>query len=106
MDGGELSPLVAMAATSTIPIVFAIGSDPVKAGLVASYNRPGGNITGINILTDTLEAKRLGLLHELSPKAATVGYLWNHCFPSAAENQRNDVLEATGGLCRLIPPRS
>ena len=95
-----------MAATSTIPIVFAVGSDPVKAGLVASYNRPGGNITGINILTVRLEATRLGLLLVLSPKAATVGYLWNHRFPSAAENQRNDVLEATGGLCRLIPPWS
>jgi putative ABC transport system substrate-binding protein len=104
--GGEPSPLAAKAATSTIPIVFAMGSDPVKAGLVASYNRPGGNITGINILTDTLEAKRLGLLHELVPNAATIGYLWNPRFPTAAENQRKDVLEAARALAmtiRLLP---
>src|SRR5262245_30304032 len=83
----------AKSATSTIPIVFVMGSDPVKAGLVASYNRPGGNLTGINILTDTLEAKRLGLLRELVPQAGTVGFLWNPRFASA-ESQLRDVQEA------------
>jgi putative ABC transport system substrate-binding protein len=61
--------------------------------LVASYNRPGGNLTGINILTDTLEAKRLGLLRELVPQAGTVGFLWNPRFASA-ESQLRDVQEA------------
>jgi putative ABC transport system substrate-binding protein len=70
-----------------------MGSDPVKAGLVTSYNRPGGNLTGINILTDTLEAKRLGLLRELVPRAAAVGLLWNPRFASA-ESQLRDVQEA------------
>ena len=91
--GGEPSALAAKSATSTIPIVFVMGSDPVKAGLVASYNRPGGNLTGINILTDTLEAKRLGLLHELVPQAGTVGFLWNPRFASA-DSQLRDVQEA------------
>ena len=94
--GGEPSALAAKAATSTIPIVFAIGSDPVKAGLVASYSRPGGNITGINILTDELEAKRLGLLHTLLPQAATIGFLTNPRFASA-DSQLRDVQEAARG---------
>ena len=99
--GGEPSALAAQAATSTIPIVFVIGSDPVKAGLVASYNRPGGNITGINMLTDTLAAKRLGLLHELVPQAATVGFLWNPRFASA-ESQLRDVQEAARALALKV----
>jgi putative ABC transport system substrate-binding protein len=99
--GGEPSPLAAKAATSTIPIVFAIGSDPVKAGLVASYNRPGGNVTGINILTDTLEPKRFGLLHELVPQAATIGFVVNARYPSA-ESQVRDVREAARALTLKI----
>src|SRR5262245_47855550 len=91
--GGEPSLLAAKAATTTIPIVFAIGGDPVKAGLVASYNRPGGNITGINILTDTLEGKRLGLMHQLIPNATTIGVLWNPRY-AAAQRQLRDVQEA------------
>src|SRR5262249_38641431 len=104
--GGEPSPLAAKAATSTIPIVFVIGSDPVKAGLVESLHRPGGNITGINILTDLLEAKRLGLLHELVPQATTVGYLWNPRFAPAAEHQLPDAREAARTLAlklRALP---
>jgi putative ABC transport system substrate-binding protein len=103
--GGEPSALAAKAATSTIPIVFAIGSDPVKAGLVASYNRPGGNITGINILTDDLESKRLGLLHTLLPQVATVGFITNPRFASA-NTQLHDVQQAARALglkIRVLP---
>jgi putative ABC transport system substrate-binding protein len=91
--GGDPAALAAKAATSTIPIVFIIGNDPVKLGLVASYNRPGGNVTGINILTNTLEAKRLGLLHELVPQATTIGYLLNPNFSPAAR-ELDDMQEA------------
>jgi len=95
--GGEPAALAAKAATLTIPIVFTIGSDPVKAGLVASFNRPGGNITGVNILTEGLDAKRLGLLHTLLPQATTIGFLTNPRFASA-DSQLRDVQEAARAL--------
>jgi putative ABC transport system substrate-binding protein len=91
--GGEPAPLAAKAATATIPIVFAVGGDPVRSGLVASYGRPGGNITGVSILTRTLEAKRIGLVREVVPRAATIGFLMNPTFP-AVEAQLADIQEA------------
>ena len=91
--GGEPAALAAKSATSTIPIVFAIGGDPIKLGLVASYNRPGGNATGANILAAEMDGKRLGLLHEMMPNATRVGALLNPNFPPYAE-QLNDLQHA------------
>jgi putative ABC transport system substrate-binding protein len=95
--GGEPAALAAKAATSTIPIVFATGGDPVQFGLVSSYNKPGGNATGINIVTTTLEAKRLGLLHELMPQAVVIGILLNPDLPNA-ESQLDDLRNAARAL--------
>ena len=77
--GGEPPAFAAKAATSTIPIVFSAG-DPVETGLVESYNRPGGNITGIDIMSSELETERMGLLHDLVPQATTIGFLVNPAF--------------------------
>ena len=95
--GGEPAVLAAKAATSTIPIVFAMSSDPMKLGLAASYNRPGGNATGMSILNTTLEPKRLGLLRELVPGATAIGVLVNPNFPPAA-GQVTDVENAARAI--------
>ena len=95
--GGEPSAFAAKAATSTIPIVFTTGDDPVKQGLVASYNRPGGNATGVRLLTDPAEPKRLALLRELVRQATTIGVLLNPA-RSGSASQLSDVQEAVRTL--------
>jgi len=94
---GTPAALAAKAATTTIPIVFQSGADPVKAGLVASLNRPGGNITGITNTTTTFAEKRLELLHKLTPKATMIGVLIDSGSP-ASNAERTDLGEAAGAL--------
>jgi putative ABC transport system substrate-binding protein len=99
--GGTVSALAAKAATATIPIVFVSDSDPVNIGLVASINRPGGNVTGIHQLTAGLEAKRVGLLHEMVPSVTTIAALVNPNYPDA-EAQIKEMQGATRTLGLLL----
>jgi putative ABC transport system substrate-binding protein len=89
--------LAAKAATSTIPIVFETGGDPVKAGLVASLNHPGGNLTGVSWAASALSAKRLDLLHQLVPKASVIGLVVNPNYPEA-DLQVRDLRDAASAL--------
>jgi putative tryptophan/tyrosine transport system substrate-binding protein len=100
--GGNGPALAARAATTAIPIVFESGGgDPVKVGLVASINRPGGNITGISIVQTAVLAKRFELLHQLVPKAKTIGVLFNPGYPDA-ELQIRQVQDAAASIERKI----
>ena len=99
--GGSVTAVAAKAATTTIPLAFGIGGDPVALGLVASFNRPGGNATGVYFLTTQLEAKRLGLLRELVPTAALIGVLLNPTL-ALAEAQLKEVQAAAGAAGQQI----
>jgi putative tryptophan/tyrosine transport system substrate-binding protein len=96
IDSGP-AVLAAKAATSTIPIVFALGADPIKLGLVASLSRPGGNITGVTLLSSELTGKRLDLLREIAPLATTVAYLTDPDAPDS-EAATSEMLTTAGAL--------
>jgi putative tryptophan/tyrosine transport system substrate-binding protein len=96
--GSNPASLAAKAATKTIPIVFGVGEDPVKLALVASLARPGGNATGINFFLSEVLAKRLGLLHELVPKAVRIAVLVNPANASTAEATLREIPEAARAI--------
>jgi putative ABC transport system substrate-binding protein len=92
--GGNTSAAAAKSATATIPIVFAIGGDPIKMGLVASLNRPGGNMTGVSFLNDALIEKQLEIIHETVPTTALMGFLANPANPNADSDTKNVLAAA------------
>jgi len=89
--GGTASVLAAKAATTTIPIIFRMATDPVESGVVASFNRPGGNVTGVTTMGADLGSKQLEMLHELVPAATVMALLMNPTNPSIAQVQSRDV---------------
>jgi len=95
--GGTATPLAAKAASLRVPIVFAIGGDPIKFGLVASLNRPGGNMTGVSFLANTLLPKQLEVLHEAVAKDAIIGFLVNPANPNAEP----DIAVVTSAATKL-----
>jgi putative ABC transport system substrate-binding protein len=100
--GNAPAALAAKDATTTIPIVFGVGEDPVKMGLVASLAQPGGNATGFNFFANEIDAKRLGLMHEVLPKAKRFAVLVNPANTVSAENTSNAVIEAARDLALEI----
>ena len=96
-DGGTVTAQAAKQATSTIPIIFTVGGDPVKSGLVVSLNRPGGNLTGVSYLLNALVGKRLELLREFAPSSGSIGMLVNLKNPIASDDVR-DVQDAARKL--------
>jgi putative ABC transport system substrate-binding protein len=98
--GGDASARAAQKAASSVPVVFSMGGDPVQAGLVRSFNTPGGNMTGVVIFSNDAETKRLGLLHELAP-TGLLGALVNPEFPPSA-GQMRDLREAAPKLGRQL----
>lgn len=102
--GSSASARAAKAATASIPIVFETGGDPVKGGLVASLNRPGGNVTGVSWTASALAAKRLDLLHQLIPKAQVIGVLANPNYPEVDLQLRelSDAAAAIGLQIRVV----
>jgi ABC-type uncharacterized transport system substrate-binding protein len=100
--GSPAAALAAKAATATIPIVFALADEPVQYGLVASFSRPGGNITGLTLLTSELAGKQLEFLLELVPQARTIGYLSGPADAAIFEDRKADILAAGRAMGREI----
>src|SRR5215469_5370454 len=98
VTGGLPSALAAKAATTTIPIIFVLGQDPVHVGLVASLSRPGGNLTGIDAFTGQTGAKRLEVLHDLLPKATRIGVVVNPADAGSTDAQLKDIEAAARAM--------
>src|SRR6516225_6316246 len=95
IGGGDAAIIAARAATATVPMVFVTGDDPVKLGYVSELNRPGGTVTGVTFLSNTLRTKQLELLHELVPNASVIGMLVNPKIPTSKDRIREQWAAAS-----------